>query len=288
MSKFKVGDKVRILDGSKIKNYVCGFAPSMEKYVGKVATITEMKTPYPNGRMGYRLCLDGVGMPCTWDERGLELVADNTITCKFKVGDIVKGTKRSDHCVWTDSKMTRAEVISTQIPDDMTDSGYDCRIRILEHPWQHVVGMELCVKSTEYDLCDSVDSPSWKVVIVPDGDVTTGKLYYGDKLVKEATAKKHPEDAYDRAVAIEIVTNRLLGKDEPSKTVKEEPKKPWNGRVICLDTKGWDEFYTKGKIYEMRDGHLIADSGYKMRGDTMYSFDEWAKSSQAEWMEVVE
>lgn len=39
-AKFKVGDKVRILDGSKIKNYTCGWnEQEMGKYIGKIYTI---------------------------------------------------------------------------------------------------------------------------------------------------------------------------------------------------------------------------------------------------------
>ena len=34
MSKFKVGDKVIILDGSKIENYAGGRTPKMGRYVG--------------------------------------------------------------------------------------------------------------------------------------------------------------------------------------------------------------------------------------------------------------
>lgn len=37
MSKFKVGDKVRILDGSKINNYFGGWVDGMKKHVSKFA-----------------------------------------------------------------------------------------------------------------------------------------------------------------------------------------------------------------------------------------------------------
>ncbi len=72
MAKFKVGDKVEILDGSKIKNYVGGFAEGMYKYIGKTMEIAEINTMY-EGRDAYFL----KGSQFVWDERGLKLVTDN-------------------------------------------------------------------------------------------------------------------------------------------------------------------------------------------------------------------
>lgn len=64
MAKFKVGDKVRILDGSKIKNYAGTWSEvGMRKYVGQTDEINKV---YENG---YSL----KGNCYTWDERGLEL-----------------------------------------------------------------------------------------------------------------------------------------------------------------------------------------------------------------------
>lgn len=39
--KFEIGQKVRILDGSKISDYACGWNPRMIYDVGKIVTITE-------------------------------------------------------------------------------------------------------------------------------------------------------------------------------------------------------------------------------------------------------
>lgn len=37
-------------------------------------------------------------------------------------------------------------------------------------------------------------SDNWKVVIIPDGDKTIGKLIENGKTVKEVTTRKHPDD----------------------------------------------------------------------------------------------
>ena len=72
--KFKVGDKVRILDGSKIKNYIGGWADGMKRFIGEIVTIKSVTrhSPAPNS---YRL----EEHLYTWDERGLELVKPEKI-----------------------------------------------------------------------------------------------------------------------------------------------------------------------------------------------------------------
>lgn len=68
--KFKVGDKVRVLDGSRINDYIGGWsAPGMEKYVGKVGTVK--RTEWFGGREGYYLTDTGGYL---YDGRGLERV----------------------------------------------------------------------------------------------------------------------------------------------------------------------------------------------------------------------
>lgn len=71
--KFKVGDKVRILDGSKIKNYYGGWSTHMKGYVGKIATVRHLYSHYTQN--SYLL----EGSIFSWDERGLELVKPEKI-----------------------------------------------------------------------------------------------------------------------------------------------------------------------------------------------------------------
>ena len=69
MAKFKVGDKVKILDGSNIEDYEGSWVNSMKKYVNKVFTIRmidEINVTEPRYFMKE--------IPYIWDERGLELI----------------------------------------------------------------------------------------------------------------------------------------------------------------------------------------------------------------------
>lgn len=63
MAKFKVGDRVRVLDGSKIEGYNGSWVSQMVEYVGNVYTIAKI---FPSG--AYRL----KDIPFVYDERGLE------------------------------------------------------------------------------------------------------------------------------------------------------------------------------------------------------------------------
>jgi hypothetical protein len=123
----------------------------------------------------------------------------------------------------------------------------------------------------------------WKVVIIPDGDKTTGKLYENGKVVKEVSTVKSPKDEYSMDEAIKVITERLTaGK-------KEEPKpKLYNGKVVCVHDGGVAK-YTVGKIYQFRDGFCTNDlGGVWPAGGPIAEFGELKPHSFAKWIEVVE
>lgn len=69
--KFEIGDKVRVLDGSGIEGYCCGWTDGMSYYVGKVYNITSRTHGVVTNKNSYRLDI----LDCySFDERGLELV----------------------------------------------------------------------------------------------------------------------------------------------------------------------------------------------------------------------
>lgn len=71
-AKFKIGDKVRIMDGSKIENYTGDWAvgkKGMNVHIGEEHTIKSVSS----NQDGIYYILSDVP-PYTWDERGLEPV----------------------------------------------------------------------------------------------------------------------------------------------------------------------------------------------------------------------
>lgn len=92
MSKFKVGDKVRILDGSKIENYAGGWTPKMGRYVGEVYKVANV-VHYSSGSSMYEYELEGVAY--VWDERGLERCGNETIVIYRKDNEVIALDKRT-------------------------------------------------------------------------------------------------------------------------------------------------------------------------------------------------
>lgn len=68
-TKFNIGDKVKILDGSDINDYRGHWTPRMNRLVGRIVTIDEI-----------RICDKGIGylteeIPYMFDERGLAFIS---------------------------------------------------------------------------------------------------------------------------------------------------------------------------------------------------------------------
>lgn len=92
--RFEVGDKVRILDGSKIENYAGGWYSYMKKYIGKVFTV-DSTHPWWGIDKTHAYSLKGCDF--VWDERGLERVDDKHIEIiaqgKKVFAKIIEGNK---------------------------------------------------------------------------------------------------------------------------------------------------------------------------------------------------
>ena len=99
MAKFKVGDKVRILNGRHIDDYRGCWVDSMNNYVGQVRAVRKVG-PTWHGVADYNL----EGIPFTWDERGLELVETTSNTLPDIVNVIYN--KPATIVFWADGTKT--------------------------------------------------------------------------------------------------------------------------------------------------------------------------------------
>lgn len=68
-TKFNIGDKVKILDGSNIDGYIGGWTPYMNRLVGKIATIDQIRIT--DKGIGYYVEEDLY----VFDERGLAFIS---------------------------------------------------------------------------------------------------------------------------------------------------------------------------------------------------------------------
>lgn len=201
MAKFKIGDKVRILGGSKIKNYTGGWSllGGMNKYIGTVQTIRSIDEHWSDGRVSYNM----EDIDCTWDERGLEHVTEQKQP-KFKVGDKVKAKENAPYGFTTNGWI--GEVV--KVADDQIcvwGAPLECR--------PVVGGSGFTVNPQYFDLVTQQ-----KIVITTDGRVTKAAMYEGKQRIKVATSTCHPNDEFDfgagAALALERLTGQKYGKVE--------------------------------------------------------------------------
>lgn len=105
---------------------------------------------------------------------------------------------------------------------------------------------------------------NWKVLIMPEGDKTTGRLYKNGEVVKSVETKKHPDDEYSIDKACEVIMERLfepvfLKKFEKGKTYifsEELHDKKCGKSLWCMDLDGKnvtfvDEFLGRVGIYDI-------------------------------------
>ena len=227
--KYKVGDKVVILDGSKIENYAGVWAgndnllvrrlmsldesmaeKSMDAMVGKVCTIKHSMT-LGDGRIAYQV----EESKYRFDERGLEPIdkhradteAKRSQVQRFKVGDRVIGNKRA---------------------------------------------------SSEY----SITKEGWRGIIV---DVISKDIVKDSECDNDSLVFHVDPDCFD-------LDNSPAG---------------FNGKVVCTLT--YYSSFTRGKIYEFKNGSALDNYGNIIVGGSVLSVDDLNRRCLvADFIEVVE
>lgn len=123
MAKFKIGDKVKVLDGSNIKNYTDGWANRTMGYtVGLCSTVRSINCR-DDGRVSYSLD----AFHYAYDERGLELVEkalNNNTSSNTQMPEIIDYTYNSSTgettIKWSDKTETTVRVEIATPADQFT------------------------------------------------------------------------------------------------------------------------------------------------------------------------
>lgn len=125
MNKFKLGDKVRILDGSKIKDYAGGWSSkAMSNYIGDVRTIIRI-FEFPNENItAYMVDYDFPDCFIMWDERGLESVNEDQ-----KIVITTDGKKTTTAALYI-GKQRIKEASAKCAPGDMFDFNVGAAIAV--------------------------------------------------------------------------------------------------------------------------------------------------------------
>lgn len=173
MNKFKIGDKVRILDGSKIANYTGSWSFGMENLIGNVCTVKDISFDY-YGRLAYHLKENEF----IWDERGLELV-ERKSDIEKKIVITTDGIKTVTAKLYEGKKVIKTAEAKCS-PEDEFDFGIGAALtieRLLGNPKamikeeKYFTGKARCVKCrndflTEGKIYEFVDGYS----VDDDGD----------------------------------------------------------------------------------------------------------------------
>ena len=117
------------------------------------------------------------------------------------------------------------------------------------------------------------------IIINTDGyKVVTATLYdeNGEQLRKE-TARCSPEDVFSFEIGAKLAAERLFRK------INREIN--WNTKVVCVRSKSIS--YTKGKIYEVKNGKITNNIGEDLI-NSYESMDDLNAWTEAKFIEVVE
>ena len=198
---------------------------------------------------------------------------------KFKIGDKVK------ICEWDymEKKYGLNCWGGIKVPYDFTTEmkKYCGTVRTIKGVYTGTHGTYYRMKEDEYFLYwseEMFESQGQSIVIYTKGD----KVIAVDKLTgKTAEAICSPEDKFDFYAGAEIAFERLRGRKEGPKAREEAPKF-FTGEVICTYSGG---YFTKGRIYKIKNGVITRDSGLIDRG--LKSVEQLNHLHSSQFIEIV-
>lgn len=102
---------------------------------------------------------------------------------------------------------------------------------------------------------DEQPDREFKVIITSKGDTTTAKVYHGENCVREAKVNRYYKDKYSEEAAIAAVLEKLYSSAIP----KEQPKKYFTGKVVCIQDDSHPVYASKphflaGRVYFVDNG----------------------------------
>ena len=310
MAKYRVGDKVKIVD-KWVDAFVVNWDGLMDKWLGKTMTIRNVDS----NDGGYYMVEDkdeNFGTGWFWDENNIECRVDDTPTPRFEIGDKVK-------IIGNGGKVTLADEYSEDVVHNFKigtiativkgNFGHSCYYCVDDTDlYQYVSPCDLAL------VTDSNDTPKDDCYFEFDG------FKYGDKVkvtvdLYNAVGLIGTIIAYDTLwgmVGVEFDTpmpfpanncsdrtHGRIGKDKhclwfmrdslniisttPTNTIEY-----YNGKVVCVksDFNG----YTVGKIYQIKDGQITDNFGdkYPTIAPPVKSFKEWCDWTTSKFIEIVE
>ena len=202
MSKYKVGDKVRIVSewGDGCYQNQDGY---MDKWLGKIMTIRDVTKNC--GKLAYKMKEDreeNRGLGWCWNEKCIAGIAN-----KFNVGERYK--------VGYESLLEAGNIIEITCID---------RDRVY---YKTIVAVDGGKVRDGFDARSAfaknlipVTEENEKIIIIRDGKKVTARKYVNEQLVNSAVARCAPEDTFDFDTGARIAVHRLLNIKEVSQDEK--------------------------------------------------------------------
>ena len=202
MSKYKVGDKVRIVSewGDGCYQNPDGY---MDKWLGKIMTIRYVTKNC--GKLAYKMKEDreeNRGLGWCWNEKCIAGIAN-----KFNVGERYK--------VGYESLLEAGNIIEITCID--SDRVY----------YKTIVAVDGGKVRDGFDARSAfaknlipVTEENEKIIIIRDGKKVTARKYVNEQLVNSAVARCAPEDTFDFDTGARIAVHRLLNIKEVSQDEK--------------------------------------------------------------------
>lgn len=198
MSKYKVGDKVRIVSewGEGCDQNPDGY---MDKWLGKIMTIRKLSKNC--GKLAYEMKEDreeNRGFGWCWNEKCIAGLANKfNVGERYKVGDeslLEAGNIIEITCVDSDRVYYKTIIA---VDGGKVRDGFDARSAFAKNLIPYAEENE-------------------KIIIIRDGQKVTARKYVNEQLVDSAVARCAPEDTFDFDIGARIAVNRLLNIKEVS------------------------------------------------------------------------
>lgn len=266
--KFKLGDKVRVKDSSKVLH---------SQYRGRVGKITgvalvdvDVYGYEVDFAHGYYFFAD------SFEHYDAERDAD----MEYKVGDRVIAVDN----IGKHPNGSRGIITAIYKTPPQNDE-FDYRVKYDDDDaynlWSKIVSLESgsisaatsetpvvapLVHGKESVLESKMEYPS--IVITCKGQKTKAVLKRGDEVLRRATASCHLEDDFDQYVGASIALGRLFDRpvdmDAYERTEHSDMSKPFEGKAVCVEKNEScpiSKRFTIGKVYEFSNEYVVGDNG---------------------------
>ena len=198
MSKYKVGDKVRIVSewGEGCLQNPDGY---MDKWLGKIMTIRGVTKNC--GKLAYKMkerLEENRGLGWCWNEKCIAGIAN-----KFNVGELYK--------VGDESLLEVGNIIEITCVD--SDRVYYKTIIAVDGG---KIRDSFNTRSSFAKNLIPYAEENEKIIIIRDGQNVTARKYVNEQLVNSAVARCAPDDSFDFDIGARIAVHRLLNIKEVS------------------------------------------------------------------------